>query len=350
MKKKNVLIFLQNGVGGAERMSVLFGKSLSLNNYDVKFCLVGNGGRTTIEDFIPDDYLIIHIPKVSPFKMMWQFVGIIRKEHPHIVFSSVMYLNTKILPFRYFFPQTRFVIRSENYLYTFNKNQLFFIRLSYRLADEIIAQTEEMRDELIDQMHIDGDKIRVVYNPIDSDLIDNLVKEGSNPYHNSRKHFVTVGRFAYQKGYDLLVKSFHEIMKRQGDVELYIVGDKNYWGGVVYQEVMALVRGLGIEEYVHCVGYQKNPYIYVKYADCFVLSSRWEGLPNVLNEALYLGTPVAAFKCVPIVERIVKDGINGFLAEKESVSSLVDAMQKALTLDKVKTTCSINNTFEIKFI
>lgn len=345
--KKKVLIFLQNGVGGAERMSVLFGKSLSLNNYDVKFCLVGNAVRATIEDFIPDTYSTISISRTGPLKMMRKLVGVIRKEHPQIVFSSVMYLNTKILPFRYCFPNIRFVIRCENYLYTFNIKQRYFIRLSYRYADEIIVQTEEMRDELIDQMHINGDKIKVIYNPIDIELIDRLVKEGCNPYHNSKKHIVAVGRFAYQKGFDLLVKAFHEITKRRPDVELYIVGDNNYGGGDYYQEVMELAHRFCIDEYVHCVGYQKNPYIYIKYADCFVLSSRWEGMPNVLNEALYLGIPVAAFKCVPIVERMVKDGINGFLAEKESVRSLVDAMQKALSLDKMKTNYNINYTFEL---
>jgi glycosyltransferase involved in cell wall biosynthesis len=90
-----------------------------------------------------------------------------------------------------------------------------------------------------------------------------------------------------------------------------------------------------IEGKVHCVGYQKNPYPYIKYADCFVLSSRWEGLPNVLIEALHLGTPVAAFRCIPIIERIIDNRGNGFTAEKENVTSLAQAMSKSVDLGRI---------------
>lgn len=346
--KKKVLIFLQNGIGGAERMSVLFGKSLSKDSYDVSFCVVRNTFSTRIVDFIPQDYSIIHIPKARPLKMIWRLFLTIWKEHPQIVFSSAMYLNTKILPFRYLYPSTRFIIRCENYLYTFNKKQRLFMRLSYNMADEIIAQTEEMKDELVNQIYINSQKIRVIHNPVDVELIEQLIKEGNNPYPiKGKKHFVAVGRYTYQKGFDLLIMAFGIFARTRDDVELYIVGDEKFGGGIFYRKVMDLVCQNGLDKLVHCVGYQKNPYLYIKYADCLVLSSRWEGMPNVLNEALYIGTPVAAFKCVPIVERMVKDGANGFLAEKESVTSLAKAMQNALSLGKIKTTCIQNQTIEI---
>ena len=67
-----------------------------------------------------------------------------------------------------------------------------------------------------------------------------------------------------------------------------------------------------------------------------MLSSRNEGLPNVLIESLYLGTPVAATKCIPVIERIVRDGQDGFLAETENVESLANAMLKASSLGRVE--------------
>ena len=101
-------------------------------------------------------------------------------------------------------------------------------------------------------------------------------------------------------------------------------------------------------EDVHCLGYKSNPYPYIKYADCFVLSSRWEGLPNVLIESLHLGTPVAAFKCVPVVERIVEQGINGFVATPENVDSLAGAMDKALLLGRISSSYSGASVEEFK--
>lgn len=337
MNKTSVLIILQDCVGGAERISVLFGKSLPRDLYEVKFCLVCRKCDTSIRDFIPKGYPILSIPCAGPVKVVWQLFRTIWKEHPYVVFSSVMYLNTKILPFRSIFPNTRFIVRCENYLYTFNSSQYRRIRMTYHRADAIIAQTKEMCDELINQLHISKEKVYVIQNPVDTELINKMVAKGENPYpNNGMKHFVASGRFAYQKGFDLLLEAFIEVAENRHDVDLYIVGDYSYKNGKVYRELMDRAKVAGVDHLLHCMGYQKNPYPYIQHADCFVLSSRWEGLPNVLIEALYLGTPAAALKCVPVVERIVQDGLTGFLAEKENVPELASAMNRALSLERIE--------------
>lgn len=336
---KRILFFLQDGVGGAERMTVLFGKSLPRDQYDVTFYLVERGSYTSICDFIPEEYRVSKVSNARPLKMMWQLMRTIQKEKPHVVYSSVMYLNTKILPFRSLFPKTRFVVRCENYLFTFNKKQHAFIKLTYHLADAIIAQTKEMADELVKQMHIEREKITVLQNPVDCELIDKKIAEGKNPYpDNGRKHFVASGRFVYQKGFDLLIRAFYEVTKKRDDVDLYIIGSTDFQNGEVHQEITRFAEENGIQNLVYCVGYQSNPYVYIKYADCFVLSSRWEGLPNVLIEAQYLGTPAAAFKCIPVIERIVTDEVNGYVAERGNVSSLAEAMRKAIDMGRIKST------------
>lgn len=349
--KSKLLFLLQDGVGGAERVSVLLGKSLSKERFNVMFVLVDRGGNNSISDFIPEGYPIIRIRNANPLIMMAKLVRIIIQLNPNVVFSSVMYLNTKILLFRSFFPSIRFVIRCENYLYTFNKMQRGYIRLTYLRADAIIAQTQEMKDELIVQMGIDRNKIQVMHNPVDIELIDKYVKTEGNPYPNDGlKHYIASGRFAYQKGFDLLIKSFARIISKGEKASLYIIGDINYEGGRVFESVNQLVRQLGVEGFVHCIGYQKNPYTYIRYADCFVLSSRWEGLPNVMIEALYLGTPVAAFKCIPIIERIVNEGEHGYLAEAENISQLSEAMHKAVSLGRIQSTYNSANPKDFETI
>ena len=165
--------------------------------------------------------------------------------------------------------------------------------------------------------------------------MDAKVADAVSPYpEDGKKHIVAVGRFAYQKGYDYLVTAFAQLFKRNQNVELYIVGANTKNWKPEYDRIITIIQHLDIENAVHCVGYQDNPYRYVKYADIFVLSSRWEGLPNVLAEALYLKTPAAAFKCIPIVERMVRNGVDGFLAEKEDVNGLTNAMENALTLGR----------------
>lgn len=335
-----VLFFSQAGVGGAERMTVLIGKFLDRMKFDVKFYIVPKGQVSSkITDFIPNDYPVEQIAEASPLKVMQGIFYILRREKPDVVFSSVLYLNNKILPFRYLFPKTKFIIRCENYLFTFSRKQKIMMWLFYRMADYIIAQTEEMQEELTNQLHINKSKVFTLHNPIDTKSIEEKLKNSVSPYpDNGMLHYVASGRFAYQKGFDLLVNSFAELVKKKPNAELYIIGAKDGIHEEEYYKVNSLIEQLGIGEKVHCIGFQKNPYPYIRYADCFVLSSRWEGLPNVLIEALYLGTPVASFKCIPIIERIVHEGKDGYLAEKDNILSLSSAMIQSAKLGRIEMT------------
>ena len=335
--RKKVLFFVQESIGGAERITILIAKMLDLAKFDVVFVVVPYSEvSNSVGDFIPDRYQCIHIKKGPPIKKMWRMFATIRQQKPDIVFSSVFHLSNKILPFRLFFPRTRFIIRCENYLFTFKKHQRLQMLILYRLASSIIAQTKEMGEELVQNLRICPKKISVLENPIDTDTILSKLKNGVSPFlNNGNKHIVASGRFCFQKGFDLLVKAFAELKKINEKIDLYVIGANDGEYVDDFNKVMDLAKQLGVAQDFHCVGYQSNPYVYVKNADCFALSSRWEGLPNVLIESLYLGTPVAAFKCIPIIERIVADGKNGFLAPKEDWEALAVAMDNCLKLNNV---------------
>ena len=337
MRKKKVIFFTQESVGGAERITFLIAKMLDLEKYDIKFvCVPYSEVSNSILDFLPPEYGVVNIGMVRPYAKMFRMFKVLWKERPDIVFSSVLHLTNKILPFRFLFPCTKFIVRCENYLFTFSKKQRLEISLLYRLANRIIAQTDEMKAELVEKAKIPDKKIVVLENPIDCKTIELKLQGSENPYpQNGKKHLVASGRFCYQKGFDLLVKAFAALKKQQEDVDLYVIGANDGEYSEEYGKVESLSKELGVAEDFHCIGYQSNPYKYVKHADCFVLSSRWEGLPNVLIESLYLGTPVAAFKCIPIVERIVSERENGFLAEPGDEDSLAKAMKNALQLNRV---------------
>lgn len=340
LKTKNkVLFFVQDGVGGAERMSVLIGKNLDPRKYDVCFCLIERTVKSSIRDFIPDDIRVYRIPNKNPLHLMWSMVTTIIKEKPYAVFSSVLNLNNKILPCRWLFPKVKVIIRCDNYLYTYNERQQRMVANLYPKADCIIAQTEEMREELLPLRGIDASKVVALHNPIDVQTIEKKLIDSSNPYKQENiTKYVASGRFSYQKGYDMLVDAFAIVCQSNPASELYILGDISIEDGKPYEIMMGKAKENGIADKIHCIGYQNNPYPYIKYADCFVLSSRWEGLPNVLIESLYLGTPAAAFKCIPIIERIIDGGKTGFCAEKDNVQSLAGSMIKAAKLGKIQST------------
>jgi len=335
---KKVVFLVQNGVGGAERMALAMAKMLPEDSFRVTFVIVLRGGGTSIKEFIPEGYSVVDIPDGNAIKIMWNLFKTVKKLKLDIVFSSAMYLSTKILPFKWLLRGTRFVIRCENYMYTYSNAQKKRISFTYPKADAIIAQTEEMAQELYG-IGIKEQLVHVAHNPIDTDYINEHLKDSTNPYpQNGNKVIVASGRFAYQKGFDMLTEAFAKLAVNDPKVDLYILGDYDYEEGVVLRQIKTVAERNRIEERIHCMGFKKNPYPYIKYADCFALSSRWEGLPNVLVESLYLGTPVAAFRCIPIIERIVKEGISGYTAKAEDIDSLTTAMKSALELGRIEST------------
>lgn len=338
MKKQKLLIFIQNGVGGAERMTVNISKLLPPEEWETTFCKVSFPNRLQsgrIDTFIPAYAKISNIFWSGQFSFLRQIYKAIKKTKPDVVFSSVVHINQRVLLLSRFFKGMKFIVRNDNYLSILSAPKRATLKLTYRNADKIIAQTEEMGKELID-LGLSEEKIVVLHNLIDEELISSKANAPS-PFPNDGKiRYVAVGRIAPQKGYDILIKAFKDVSETLPEAELYIVGSKEWSGGAYTKGIENLIGTLGLTNKVHLVGYTDNPYRYVKNASAFVLSSRNEGLPNVLVEAQFLKTPAAAAQCIPIISRMIKDGENGYLAETENPGSLADAMIKAITINEVK--------------
>lgn len=336
---RKVLFFINSEVGGGERMSVNISKMLPRDEFGVKYLIIrdkkyGNTS-TSIINFLPKKSDITILDTKNQLDKVWKFFRIIKKQKPDIVFASHYNIIDKILIMKPFLRGVKFIIRAENQYSTFSTIKKLIIRLTYSKADVLIAQTDEMKANFIDNGVLPANRVVTLENPVDKDYIEEKLAIVSSPYPNDgKKHIVAVGRFGYQKGYDILVKSLAKVYDSNKGVDLYLVGSYVGKWQSEYERVMAIAKDLCIDDMIHCVGFNDNPYQYIKYADCFVLSSRWEGLPNVLVESLYLQTPVAAFKCIPIIERMVRDGVDGCLAEPEDMESLATAIKGALLMNR----------------
>lgn len=333
---RKILFFINSEVGGAEKMSVFISKMLIRHGIKIGYVIVKEKLTVaSITDFLPQEQWVEVIEAKNNVEKILCFYKLIQKIKPEVVFSSHLSINDKLLLLKPFFTKTRFIIRSDNYYSSYRLLSKLFIIMTYRFADTMIAQNEEMRDEFIRHNIMSPANIITLENPVDKEMIESKLRNVENPYPKDGKiHVVAVGRFSRQKGYDYLAKSFAIVRQQHENYELYIIGANTGRWQPEFNRFISLVKELGIEKDVHCMGYQSNPYKYIKYADCFVLSSRWEGLPNVLAESLYLRTPVAAFKCIPIIERMVRDNIDGYLAEKEDITELSNAIMQAVELGR----------------
>lgn len=313
-------------------MTVTIAKMLPKERFEVKFVIV-HRSLGTIVKFIPEEYEIIHIPVHNIYcAATLRIMRIIRRERPDVVFGSLLYLNARLIVAAKLCGCKSVVRNNIDLSRSTSKVSCLLVKATYHWADKVIAQQEEMHDEIITYTGIQATRVITLHNPIDTDYIDKKASEPS-PYGDDETQvkYVWVGRFSPEKGQDLVVKALEKVREAIPNVHLYLVG-KYDLSDSYSKLIFDYVATHQLSDAVHCVGFDTNPYRWVKHCDCYVMPSRLEGLPNSLIDAMYLGKPVVATKCIPVVERIVQNGYNGILAESGDVDSIANGMVKALQL------------------
>lgn len=335
INKKKVLFFLFGGVGGAERMTVNIAKMLPSEEYEVKFVVCGR--TTSILKYIPDNYTVIRIPwhNIHMFPRL-RMGRIILREKPDFVFSSTAGLNILLLQVAKW-SNVKCIVRNDNMVnYVGAKTQQKMTK-TYKTAYRVIAQQEEMQHDLIQLIGTDENHVICLHNPLDlNNILPKLVEPSPYPDDDSI-NYLWVGNYLPTKGHDIIAEAFKIVHANNPKTHLYFVGN------IVetlpnYIKTKQIVEEAELQDFVHFVGLQQNPYKWMKYCDCFVLPSRIEGLPNVLLEAMHIGRPVVASVCIPVIDRMVEEGYNGYKVPVEQPTAMAEAMEKAVKLKDFKMT------------
>lgn len=173
--------------------------------------------------------------------------------------------------------------------------------------------------------HLAG-RLHVVYNPVVDERLAQLAREPvAHPWLGAGEPVVLAcGRLVRQKGFDLLLRALAEL-RRQRPARLIILGD-----GPERAPLERLAAELGLSGSVDLPGLEANPFRYMARADAFVLASRWEGLANVLIEAMACGAPVVAADCVAGPSEIIRHGVDGLLVPPEQPAALAQAVRMLL--------------------
>lgn len=204
-------------------------------------------------------------------------------------------------------------------------------RFVYRLADGHIAQTHESADWL--QRHTRARNIHVVPNPVAwpiPSFSPMVAPESVLP--PQRKIILAVGSKPEQKGFDLLIRAFAGLASDWEEWDLVIVGVDPTMTAVAADDVSLrqLSMDLGVVDRFYCPGRVGNVADWYSRADLFVLSSRYEGFPNVLLEAMASGCPCIAFDCDTGPRDLIEHAVNGLLVPAESAQELTAVMSSLL--------------------
>jgi glycosyltransferase involved in cell wall biosynthesis len=194
----------------------------------------------------------------------------------------------------------------------------FLRNLVYPFANRIVVQTSRVKQSFPQKLQ---DKLAIIPNPVFPPPQETYPRLPASTYS-----MIAIGRLTEQKGFDLLIRAFSELSPRYPDWRLTILGD-----GPLRPELERLRDNLGLLGLVEFPGEVKHIHQYLEQADVFVLSSRYEGFPNSLCEAMAYGLAVVATDCQSGPGEIIEDGINGLLAIPNDVHSLASCMNRLMS-------------------
>jgi glycosyltransferase involved in cell wall biosynthesis len=356
---KHLAIFLPTLVsGGTERALLNLAVGFVNNGYPVDFVLAQCEGAFMPQ--FPDTVRLVelnprHVKIGRSILCLPALVRYLRKERPIALFTALHANIIAIWARRLAGVPLNLVISEQNTFSVHNQMlpigyrqlMLELIRQYYPLADVISAVSEGVADDLSRKARIPRERIQVIYNPIITpDLAVKIQQQLDHPWFKpgEKPVVLSVGRLDPQKDFPLLLRAFARVHQTLPS-RLLILGE-----GPEREALLSLARQLGIEEDVSLPGFVPNPYPYMAHASVFVLSSRWEGLPTVLAEALYCGVPIVATDCPNGPREILRDGLYGKLVNVGDVDCLTDAILTTLNGDAIHPPLQSSEPYELDTI
>lgn len=340
--KKKILIRIGSlRHGGAEKVLVTFLKNLPAEKYEIDLLLnlysgkylkdvpswiniyyLNKGEMITTnrpQDIPQKAFRVIYQKILSTFpKLLYKFI--LPNKKYDIEFAAIHGMADEILnsPIK----SSKKIVWIHNDLsnipeYTTKRLKNFFE------FDQILVISEKINQLFLGLANSDEQKQKVVriYNPID---VNEIKKSALEPCEIQKKTdqptFVSIGTVFPQKGFDRLLRAHRRLLDEGFQHQVWIVGD-----GYDFPNIKKLVEELKVEETAHLIGFKENPYPYFVQADYYILSSRYEGYPTVLFEAMVLAKPIITTD-VSGVREMLNDGELGYIIDNEE-EAIYDGMK-----------------------
>lgn len=342
MKKVRILFFIyQMGAGGAARTLLNILNNLDRSKFEPVLVTLNYNGSYEAE--INEDVIFKKLSTQRLSRSIFKLAKIIRNENIDVVFSTIPRVNTiAVLATIFSFSKAKAVVREADNLdgNWFERLKLIGFGLIYRLSNQVISLSEGVKENLVKRYKLTPDLIKVIYNPVDIENIQQRMHEPLDAQLNidqHRKTILTVGRLVPQKDQKTLLQAFSKV-NAQIPSQLIILGE-----GELESQLRRLTKELNIELYVHFVGFVRNPYQYFSQSDLFVLSSIHEGFSHVVAESLATGTPVVSTDCKSGPREVLDNGKYGYLVPVGDEITMAEKIIEALQLEETERRVIINN-------
>lgn len=336
---KKILIFIPNlQGGGAEKVAINLSNILAKDKYIVYLMCLKQKGLNI--NNLNKNINFINLKKRRLFFSIVSIVFFLLKNKKNLYVISFLNAPNFIFCFIKFLFRLREInltITIHNSVSDSYKNSnlkgkiiIFLLKLFNSSANKIICVSKYVKKDLINNWKLKNKNIFTIYNPaINTNEINNLSKKKNlilKKYKSKNYRIIlSAGRLTKQKNYQLLIEAFYEVTKLIDNVLLIILGN-----GEQKKSLIELVKNKGLKKKVILMGFQKNPYNFIKDSDLVVLSSDWEGLPTILIESLYLKKKIVSTKCNGGCSEVLRNGKYGYLVPMNNINRLKEKIVFAL--------------------
>lgn len=330
--------------GGLGKVTIKLAETMFARGLSVEIWVLDNNDQTAVST----KALIRSIPEGRASSALFTLSKMLQKRRPINVLSASFHVNCVAILAKFISRVTsRLVIAEhtslENGLETLPwiKKTIarFSIAILYRFSDEVIAVSNGAARQVEKYAFLAENSVKTIYNPIiDDDIFRASKKEFFHPFSKiDEKIFLSIGRLSEEKDYPTLIKAFAKTQKMRSS-RLIIAGD-----GPEKNKIKELISELGLRKHIALLGHVKNPHPLYRRADVFVLSSKREGLPTVLIEALAHNCKIVSTDARSGPREILENGRLGILVPTENVNALASAMRESLETSGQRTFISTDD-------
>ena len=334
MTRERVAIYVPSlRGGGAERVMLDLASGLSDRGIRVDLVLVKAEGDYLSQ--VPKGLRLIDLNSHRTLASLMKLVAYVRRERPAVLLSTLAEANVMALVAKLLLRgRLRVVTRIANTyseelaIGSFKHRQaLRLLKLLLPMADSIVAVSQGVADDLRELIPAVSHKITTIYNPV---VRPELAEQAAAPVSHSwfksecAPVILSAGRLTAVKDHATLLRAFAEV-RRLRPARLVILGV-----GPERENLLELADGLNVSQHVDLPGFDVNPFAYMSRASVFVLSSRYEGFPNVLVQAMACGTPVVSTDCRSGPREILEDGKWGHLVPVGDWRAMAEAIMDTL--------------------
>lgn len=322
MSKKICLLVGSLSSGGAEKVAANMSISLTKRGYDITIVSMTNfidypfEGKLYNFGLVKEQYG--RLKSFLKFKQYFkenEFEYIIdhrtrNKYFKELLFSKCIFQKCKII----------YCVHSYRLAYYFSFLSFSTLSVFPHVKQKIfVSVCEEIAGKLKQKLNIES---KTIYNFISAN--DFAISLNDNQFSN-QTYIIGVGKLTKIKQFDKLIRSYQASKLYQNGIKLFILGD-----GPEKENLENLISSFKLENYINLLPFRKNPYGVIRNAKALVLTSKTEGFPMVLLEALMLNTPIIAFNCKSGPGEVIINEQNGLLVDDQNEKELTMALNKLL--------------------